>query len=54
MLETFVEEDADNQNQSSLMFTEGKFFSLMVAGGPFTLQGSFDLSPLSNKLLYFN
>jgi len=49
IIETIIQEET---LQSGMTTTnEGKYISLMIAGGPFMPQNSFDLSPLSNKLL---
>lgn len=50
-IETVIQEEDEGQKKPSVMFIEDKYFTIMVAGGPFTPQNAFDLSPLSMNLL---
>ena len=56
--ETFVAEDIVTEKKLELdVFDDGKYFSMMVAGGPFMPQTNFDVTPLSNcerKLIEYN
>lgn len=52
-LETLSLEDQMTEKLSKLdVFDDGKYFSIMVAGGPFMLSNSFDLSPLCKNKIY--